>query len=348
MYQLVEDNYDAIKEAKPQVTKNSTGYNLWNVWDRDTGVFDMTQLFIGSQGTLGLVTEVEFELVDAKPRAGLLVGYVESLDNLGEIIKIVLRHKPTSFEAFDDYTFRFALKFFWQFRKTLGWWGLAKLAASFIPDALILLRQGIPKLLILVEFEGKTPQEVKAKLDKLDRDLEKFDIELEEAASRRKAHRFWLMRRESFNLLRKNVRGRHTAPFIDDLIVPPDRLAEFLPRLRAIIDKYELLATIAGHLGDGNFHVIPLMNLKDENERAKIEPVLGEVMQLVKRYGGSISAEHNDGLIRSPFLAEMYGEEVVALFARVKQLFDPSNIFNPHKKTDADWEYSKAHIRRHF
>lgn len=346
--ELIKANSQVIAAAKPKVSKNSTGYKIWDVWDQQRGVFDLTQLFVGSQGTLGLVTEVEFGLVKAEPRAGLLIGYLSSLDDLSDIIRVVLKHRPTSFEAFDDYTFRFALRFFWRFHKTLGWWGLVKLAVSFIPDALILLRRGIPKMLMLVEFEGDTRQEVKTKLEKLDAELEKFDIELEEAASRRQANRFWLMRRESFNLLRKNVKGKHTAPFIDDLIVPPESLEEFLPRLRAIVDKYELLATIAGHLGDGNFHVIPLMDLREADERAKIEPVLREVIALVKEYGGSISAEHNDGLIRSPFLKEMYGEQIVGIFEEVKQIFDPEGIFNPHKKTDAEWEYSKAHIRQRF
>lgn len=348
IYELIEDNYDTIQAAKPRVSKNSTGYKIWDVWDREAGIFDMAQLFIGAQGTLGINTEAEFELVEVQPKAGLLVGYMPSLDNLGEIIEIVLKHRPSSFEAFDDYTFKFAMKFFLQFRKTLGWWGLIKLAISFIPDAFILLRKGIPKLLILVEYEGRTTQEVQRKLEELDKDLQDFDIELEEANTRQKSRRFWLMRRESFNLLRNNVKGKHTAPFIDDLIVPPEALPEFLPKLRQIVDKYGLLATIAGHLGDGNFHVIPLMDLRDEDERDKIEPALLEVLDLVREYDGSLSAEHNDGLIRSPFLSKMYNDEVVDIFKQVKQIFDPDNIFNPHKKTDADWEYSKAHIREHF
>ena len=76
------------------------------------------------------------------------------------------------------------------------------------------------------------------------------------------------MRRQSFNLLRSKVKDKHTAPFIDDLVVPPEHLTEFLPKLRKIIKKYKLLATIAGHMGDGNFHIIPLMKLEEPQERA--------------------------------------------------------------------------------
>ena len=156
------------------------------------------------------------------------------------------------------------------------------------------------------------------------------------------------MRRESFNLLRHKVKALHTAPFIDDLVVPPKYLPEFLPQLNNIIPKYDLLATVAGHMGDGNFHLIPLMKLEDPKERAKLEPAMKEVFELVMKYKGSLSGEHNDGMIRGPFLNQMYDQKVVELFKDVKQVFDPQNIFNPHKKVTSDWKYSHDHIRQSF
>lgn len=351
IYKLINDNYQLIKKAKPPVSKNSTGYLLWDVWDKDKKIFDMSKLFVGSQGTLGLVTEVEMSLVEAKPYSGLLVGYVRDMDNLGELIKTVVKHRPSSFESFDDHTLKFAVRFFMQFRKTLGWWGLFKLAISFIPDALMLLK-GLPKLIILVEYEGDSEEDVKHKIARLKDDLltnEMFNIDLEEAETESKSKRFWLMRRESFNLLRKNVKGNvHTAPYIDDLVVPPEYLPQFLPEFTAILDKYQLLYTIAGHLGDGNFHVIPLMDFSKPEEVDKIEPSLKEATDLVLKYHGSISGEHNDGLIRGPFLEQMYGKRIFGLFKRVKEIFDPKDMFNPHKKTDASWNYSSDHMRKHF
>jgi FAD/FMN-containing dehydrogenase len=121
-----------------------------------------------------------------------------------------------------------------------------------------------------------------------------------------------------------------------------------LPQLRQIINQYKLFATVAGHMGDGNFHVIPLMKIEEESERAKIQPSMKEVNDLVLKYGGSLSGEHNDGMIRGPWLEQMYGKEMVELFRQTKQIFDPANIFNPHKKADANWEYSMSHIRQHF
>ncbi|MBI4133838.1 MAG: FAD-binding oxidoreductase, partial [Candidatus Terrybacteria bacterium] len=157
--------------------------------------------------------------------------------------------------------------------------------------------------------------------------------------------KYWTIRRESFNLLRHHVQGKHTAPFIDDIIVRPSKLAEFFPKLEAILGRYpDLIYTIAGHVGDGNFHIIPLMDLRGERERALIPKLSDEVYRLVKEYGGSMSAEHNDGIIRTPYLSLMFGEDIVALFRQVKEIFDPDNIFNPGKKIGGTMEYALAHI----
>ncbi len=350
MFELLDSHYDQIKQAKPHVTKNSTGYNLWDVWNRETGVFDLTKLFAGSQGTLGLINNINFNLINDKPHSGVLVVFMKkkSLIKLGEIINTVVAKKPASFEAFDNYTLELAIKFFPYFRKTLGWKGLIRLALQLIPDGFLLLR-GIPKMVLLIEFTGQTAEEVAAKIKEMHQILRPFKLEaMEEDSTEAKAFKFRIIRRESFNLLRKKVKDKHTAPFIDDMVVPPPRLVEFLPQLQEIIKKYKLMATIAGHMGDGNFHVIPLMKIEEPAERAKLAPAMKEVNELILKYGGSLSGEHNDGMIRGPWLTQMYGPQIVDLFKQTKQIFDPQNIFNPHKKTDADWDFSMSHIRQQF
>lgn len=348
IHQLVTQNEKLIKDNKPQVSKNSIGYNLWDAWDGKT--LDLTKLVVGSQGTLGLVTETKLRLVAAKPFSGMMVLFLPSMKGLGELINNLLELKPTSMESFDKHTLTFALRFFLGFRKTLGWKRFILLSLSFIPlmDKLLHYLPRLPEIIMLVEFEGDSQAEVDAKLRQTASRLKDFDVETQVAEDKKHEEKFWLMRRESFNILRKNVHKRHTAPFIDDLVVPPGHLPEFLPKLVGIMEKYDFLYTIAGHMGDGNFHIIPLMDLSDKRERAKIKPALLEVIGLVKEYGGSLSGEHNEGLIRGPFLDAIYPPEMVGLFKRVKQIFDPDNIFNPHKKTDATWKFSQAHIRRRF
>ena len=352
LFELVDKNYTDIKAAKPHVSKNSTGYNLWDVWDRESGVFDLTKLIVGAQGTLCLTTDIHFRLVPARPHSGLLVLFLHDIDDLGELIPKVLEHKPATFESFDDATLKLSIKFMPYFLKMLGLKAFIKLLIGLIPDGLQLLH-GIPKLILMIEFNGETEEEVREKIKALHRELKqhraRYEINgFEEDATEGKSEKFWIMRRQSFNLLRHKVKDKHTAPFIDDLVVNPPYLTEFLPKIRAIIRKYHLFATIAGHMGDGNFHIIPLMKLEDPKERAKLLPAMKEVDELVLRYHGVLSGEHNDGLVRGPWLEQAYGKKVLGYFRRAKDIMDPDGIFNPHKKATADWDYSFGHIRDHF
>ena len=352
IFDLADKNYDLIKNARPKVSKNSMGYNIWDVWDRDKNVFDLSKLIVGSQGTLGIVTDIKFKLVENKKHSGLLVLFMKNLNDLGEVIPKVLEHKPATFESFDDQTLLLSIRFMPSFLKLLGVKRFMNLLINLIPDGLQLLR-GIPKLILMVEFNGNSEEEVREKIKALHRDLKKYKARyeingFEEDASEGKSEKFWVMRRQSFNLLRSKVKDKHTAPFIDDLVVNPEYLTEFLPKLRKIINKYKLFATIAGHMGDGNFHIIPLMKLEDPKDRAKLLPAMKEVNKLVLKYHGSLSGEHNDGLIRGPWLKEQFGDDMLMVFRQVKNTFDPENIFNPHKKSDAKWDYSFSHIREHF
>lgn len=348
-YELIEANYDVIKAARPNVAKDSTGYHLWDVWDRESGIFDLTKLFVGAQGTLGLMTEAKFDLVKAPKHSGTLVIFLRDIKPLGKMINKVLQHNPAAFEGFDNYTLMLSFRLFFDFHKLIGWAETIKLAIMLIPNALMLFR-GIPKMVLLVEFNGDTADEVAQRVSDLRMDLAEFKHKalFEEDETEAKSRKFWIMRRASFKLLREKVKDKHTAPYIDDLVVNPEHLPKFLPELRKIIKKYKLFATIAGHMGEGNFHIIPLMKLEDPNERAKLEPSMKEVNDLVLKYGGSLSGEHNDGLVRGPWLEEMYGKRVVKLFREVKHIYDPDNIFNPKKKADATWKYSFSKVRAHF
>jgi len=294
------------------------------------------------------VTDIKFKLVPHRPHNGLLVMFLHDIDHLGEIINKVLEYKPATFESFDDVTLWLSIRFMPSFLKMLGPVRFIKLLINLIPDGFMLMA-GIPKLILMVEFDGETHEEVRQKIHALHKDLHikhsYYEITAsEEDGTEERSEKYWLMRRQSFQLLRSKVKDKHTAPFIDDLVVPPQYLTDFLPRMRKIIKKYGLFATIAGHMGDGNFHIIPLMDLKDPRTKEIISKLSDEVYDLVISYGGSITGEHNDGLIRSPYLFDMYGPKVYKLFEETKAIFDPQNIFNPGKKVHAN----KAYAFRHF
>ena len=344
VYELIESNYDLVHNARPRVNKNSMGYNLWSVWDRGTGIFDMTRLISGSQGTLGIITDIKIETVPKAAHTGLLLAYLTSFKQLGEIIPLVMKYNPATFEGFDDITFNLGLKHFRTFSKQLGTREMLKQQAWLL-RSVTRFKGHLPNIVLMIEFEGDTKQDVYNKISNLHAVLQKFhvkmDIEGDEAASAP----FWQIRRSSLSLLRNQVKDKYASPFIDDMTVQPKYLPEFLPKLRRIIRKYKLPATLAGHFGDGNFHIVPLMNIESKSEQAKLEPVMRELIPLVLKYGGTMAGEHNDGMVRGPWLPAVFGNDMYALFKHTKEIFDPHYIFNPHKKTDATWDYSMDHIR---
>ncbi len=342
---LINDNYDLLKSAKPQVSKNSAGYYLWNVMNKDTGIFDMNKLLVGSQGTLGFITKIKFRLIKPKPASRLLVIFMNNLDPLGELTKVILRYGPESFESYDDNTFRLAIKFLPEMIERVKG-NILKIGLSFIPELWLFLRGGMPKLVLLAEFTGDTAKEAddKARLAALESKRDFPALNMRVTVSDEETEEFWLIRRESFSLLRNHIKGLRTAPFIDDFSVKPESLPQFLPELNAILKNYKILYTVAGHVGDGNFHIIPLMDFKDPKTKGIISELSKKVYALVLKYRGSITGEHNDGLIRSPFLKEQFGEEVYKCFIETKKIFDPKNIFNPGKKVNAEFDYALSNL----
>ncbi len=344
VFELVDKNYDTVRNARPNVNKNSMGYNLWGVWDRETGIFDMTQLFAGSQGTLGVITDIKIEAVPKAKHSGLLLAYLPSIKHLGDIIETVMKHEPATFEGFDDITFNLGIRYFKTFRKQLGTKEYLRQQAHLTKEV-AKFKGHLPNILLMIEFDGATQAQVLKKISKLHDDLKKFKIRMDIESDEKASAPFWSIRRAALALLRNQIAGRYASPFIDDMTVQPKHLPQFLPELRKVIRKYKLPATIQGHFGDGNFHIIPLMDIAGTNDQAKLEPVMRELVPIVLKYGGTMAGEHNDGMVRGSWLPAVFGEEVYKLFRETKEIFDPHYIFNPHKKTDASWEFSMSHVR---
>jgi FAD/FMN-containing dehydrogenase len=341
VFHLVEKHQQVIQAAKPQVSKNSAGYLLWNVWDGKT--FDLAQLMVGSQGTLGVITEATMELVRPKKHSRLLVIFLSDLKDLATIVNKVLVHKPESFECYDDQTLGLAFKFLPEIAKLLKIKNLFTLARQFLPELRLIVTSGMPKLVLLAQFTGDSARDVTKQAETAQRDIASF-AQQTIITDKHDSKKYWVVRRESFNLLRHHVHHKHTAPFIDDIIVNPVYLPHFLPRLDAIMDDYHLTYTIAGHIGNGNFHIFPLMDMTDPATR-KIIPELSErVFRLVLEYKGSIAGEHNDGIVRTPYLKMQYGPKICALFEEVKDIFDPYRIFNPGKKVEITKRYALDHF----
>jgi FAD/FMN-containing dehydrogenase len=350
IFNLIQANKQIVESSRPRVSKNSAGYYLWNVWDGET--FDLNRLLVGSQGTLALMSEMKIRLVKVEPKSRLFVIFMPNLKKLADLVNEILSTNPESVETYDDATMKLAFKFFPEMLKTMKVKHLFKLMFSFIPEVFMMLRGGIPKLIVLVEYAGTTEGEVESKMKALKKKIAHFGFIMRETKSEEESNKYWTVRRESFNLLRKHIRGSRTAPFVDDVVVRPEDMPEFLPRMRKILDSYKLVYTIAGHAGNGNFHIIPLMDMRNKDNIRVIKEVGEKVYSLVAEYHGSITGEHNDGIVRTPYLSKMYSPEALDLFKRVKEIFDPKGIFNPGKKVPAvvlgrsegTIEYLESHI----
>jgi FAD/FMN-containing dehydrogenase len=346
IYGLITSNQSLITSSKPDVSKNSAGYYIWNVWDEASQTFDIARVLVGSQGTLAIVTEITFSLVPVEPYCNVLAVFMPDIKNLAAIVGEILPYTPDSLESYDDYSMKLAVKFFFDFFKQLGFIGAIKLGIKFIPEVFMMLTGGVPKLILLIEFSGKTEDEVARKLLEVQEKIRHFGYKMRIASDSGEAQKYWKIRRESFNMLRKHIHGQRTAPFIDDVVVKPEHLPEFLPRLQKLIDEYKLVYTIAGHAGNGNFHIIPLMDLHNSFSADTILALSKKVYDLVHEFHGSITAEHNDGIIRTPYLLQMYGEEVIAVFKQIKEIFDPNYILNPGKKVGGTFDDIRHYIKK--
>jgi FAD/FMN-containing dehydrogenase len=350
MTALILGNRETIEAARPKVSKNSAGYALWNVFDIEQGTFNLAKLICGAQGTLALMTKVKLRLVKQQGHRSMLVIFLKDLKVLPEIVKRVLPFNPESFESYDDQTFKLAVKFMPQMLGQMGLARATRLGISFLPEMTMVAQGGVPKLVLMAEFSEDTHKEALAMAKKAQDALKDLHLPTSIKKDERSAEKYWVVRRESFALLRKNVHGLYASPFIDDFVVPPESYPEFLPELDALLDLYKdrFIYTIAGHIGNGNFHIIPLMDLRDPEVRQVILELGPKVYELVLKYGGSTTGEHNDGIIRTPYLPMMFGPKMAELFIETKNIFDPHAIFNPGKKVGGTFESIKTDMITHL
>ena len=207
--------------------------------------------------------EGDLELVPVHKHRDMLIIFLHDMSHLGQIINEVLSLKPESFESYDDNTLKLALRYFPEFAKQLGFFGSIQAGIAFLPAFFDMLTgKSLPKLILQVDFTSDDLLEVKKKVATLKERLKPLHPQTQVALENQEK-RYWLVRRESFNLLRKKIRDKHTAPFIDDFVIKPEYITEVLPLVTDILKKHpEFIFTVAGHVGNGNFHIIPLVDIK--------------------------------------------------------------------------------------
>jgi len=297
------------------IRKASSGYRLDRIVHDH--LLDLTPLFVGSQGTLGIVTEAKLQLVPIPTYTRLLLISIDSLHDLPDTLQAILRHNPECVETFDVNTFDRAKVYLDE--------DAARINFCFTPST---------HALVLAQFSEGTQEETDARAYECNRELEKLPSRVTYVEDKVLFDSAWNIRRHAFSLMRDNNKdGFRAVPCIEDSIVPLPVFGVFVERVMAIIDTYELTYAYHGHIGEGTLRIIPIFDMRKEDVADTIISFTREVVELLNEIGGNPSADHSDGIIRSPFLREFYGEDMFDVFHTVKELFDPLHILNPYKKT---------------
>ncbi|HEY6888841.1 MAG TPA: FAD-linked oxidase C-terminal domain-containing protein [Solirubrobacter sp.] len=319
---LLREHARAIAEDYPRHWRQSGGYRL----DR-LDPFDLSKLIVGSEGTLAIVTAATFRLVELPKAKMFAVGHFDSLLGAVDATHDALELQPHAVEMID--------------RTILGL-SRAKVEFRALADRL----DGDPEALLFVSFAGDTEDEVRAKLDQLERVWKEhghgyFFLRAETAAQQDALTK---VRKAGLGLLMAASEGRtRPAAFVEDTAVPPEHLREYVQRFQAIFDARGLKAGFYGHCSVGCLHIRPFLDLSRPDQVEMMLEVADEVVDLVAEFDGVNSSEHGDGRIRSPFSPRIFGDELYGAMRSVKRLFDPEGVFNPGVMVDA--EALPIHIR---
>lgn len=307
----IEGKRELIAASLPRVVKNCSGYRVEAVVDEE-GTTHLQRLFVGAEGTLGLVTEITVKLVPLPPERGIAMVYFPSVYACGEAVTGILALSPSAVEIMDS---RFL--------------ELVRNRYSQI-DAMLPPRTDTA---VLVEFEGLNKEELDARFADLRNHLDSTQaIQVVRPRNDEETARLWHMRKSAVALMQRTPGPRKPLPFIEDVTVHPLEVARYIDFLQRLFGRHGLDAVMVGHVGDGNVHTRPLLDPKDPGDLKIMQAVYEEVSDYVLSVRGTMSGEHGDGLVRSPYIRRMYGAEVYALFERLKAAFDPQCILNPGKK----------------
>ena len=313
--ELLKNNEEVIKRSAPKVMRSASGYNVYGILKGDC--VDLVKLMAGSEGTLAVITEAKLKLAPLPEFRASLLLFLKDLPSVGDVVAELRRLSPSAIEFMDE-TF-------------------IKLAVESEPKLRDLLRSGANGVL-LVEFEeGSTPA--------LDEKIGALKVRLLEegklisgmnvAKDADEQDRIWGVRRAAVPITNRIKGKKRPIPFIEDAIVPPENLSDFIIGAYAIFEKYGVEACVYGHAGDGNMHIRPLLDMKDKADLAKIDSMADDFYRMVISLGGSTTAEHGDGILRVPYLKKQFGP-LYDVFVRIKDIFDPKGILNPGKKIGKD------------
>ena len=321
---LIEENKDLIEGKRPYVTKNCSGYNLWDTVIN--GYRDLSKLIVGSEGTLGIVTEAKLRIVDIPKHTSSALLIFDSYENIGKAIWEILQLGTSMAEIMER--------------------NLLEITRSNDSE----LDRFLPKDIeagVLIEFDSDSMDEIEEKMKKAkEKIVEELGYAREITIAKNPGDKAKLIkiRKAAASILNKIEGPKKPVAFIEDGAVHPSRLSEYISGLQRIFKNYDVAANIYGHAGDGNLHTNPILNLKDPKDIEKMKNISREALELVLSLQGTISGEHGDGISRAYFVKKQFGE-LYGVLKEIKKLFDPNGILNPDKVLTEDEDLLTKYLR---
>ena len=308
---------DEIARRFPKVLRRVGGYNL-DEFVYPSKPFNLSRSIVGSEGTLALVVAATLNLVPLPAaKAVLAIEFNELLDALAAT-PAILRHTPSAVEVMDRFILDHARE----------------------QPALEALRrqimQGDAGALLCVEFYGESPDDLKPRLAALEHELDASALRCRwrrfEAAADQA--RVWSFREAALGLSMAMKGDAKSLSFVEDTAVAPEKLRDYIDRFLTIIRAHGTRAGVYAHASVGCLHVRPVVNLKTSDGVKTFESIANAIADLVLEFGGALSGEHGDGLVRGPFIEKMFGPALYDAFREVKRVFDPQGVLNPGKIVD--------------
>ena len=312
---LAQENASEIEARFPKILRRVSGYNLDEFLSDSP--FNLSRMVVGSEGTLCVVTEAKLNLVPRPAMTALSVLHFADIVEASEATREVLKHEPSSVEVMDKILLD-------RSRESLG----HSRSMDFI--------EGDPGALLAVEFYGESEAELASKMGSLKEDMTRRRlgyacVNLMDKAAQGSV---WNLRKAGLGLL-MSIRGdAKPLPFVEDTAVDPENLGAFVRRFDEIVRNHGTEAAYYGHASVGCLHIRPLVSLKDSQGVNTMESIADEISDLVGEFGGSLSGEHGDGIVRGVWTEKMFGSQIYQAFREVKRTFDPQGIMNPGKIVD--------------
>jgi FAD/FMN-containing dehydrogenase/Fe-S oxidoreductase len=306
-----------IDRRFPKVLRRVGGYNLDAFVDPMRPI-DLTRIIVGSEGTLGFIVDAKISLVPLPAQKVVLtIEFDRLLDALGAT-PVVLKHRPSAVEVMDDFI-------------------LSHARENPVLDAQrrsMILHDG--SSLLCVEFYGDDRDELIARMAGVERDLAGagFTCRVRHVIDLAKQARIWSFREAALGLSTATKTDGKAISFVEDTAVAPEKLRDYIERFIKIVQRHRTTAGIYAHASVGCLHVRPVVNMKTASGIAKFESIANDVADLVLEFGGALSGEHGDGLVRGAFNEKMFGTELYQAFRAVKRTFDPDGLFNPGRIVD--------------